>query len=411
MNIRGIVIKNIFWMLLERGTQLVSGILISALLARGLSKTGFGMFQYVQSLITIFGSIVIICGSEIVVPMLVNQKREMQHMTLINVFILRILASSLAYILLLSFVFFVIHDLNVLRVSSILGLTFFFREPFGVISAWLQARTYNRPAVIISIAATCTKLVLIIVGYYLKLGILFFALALFLETFILSIGLLIYYILNARKEKLVFRFRLRLIKKIAMLGGVFWVGLILQALFRRVDQLLLKHFLSFDKIATYGAAMQITENFSLIAPIIASSVAPMYIFSIKAAENVRKNLFKVLLIMLGISLAGSIGVSSLSPFIVKIIFGKGFNETSRILSYSIFISVLVYIDAGLNLLILKMRAARFLTIKWMLALAAAVITDLILIPKYNEMGAVAGYLAGYLVVVVFGFFVVRYKYK
>ena len=54
------IIRNILWMLTERGAQIAGGIAVSGLLARSLGAAQFGLFQYAQSLVFLAASLTLI---------------------------------------------------------------------------------------------------------------------------------------------------------------------------------------------------------------------------------------------------------------------------------------------------------------------------------------------------------------
>ena len=146
--------------------------------------------------------------------------------------------------------------------------------------------------------------------------------------------------------------------------------------------------------------MQITENFVLICPILASSLAPNLIYREQVQLVVRRNTLRVTLLMAAIGLFGAIILSLMAPFIVALVFGVRFQSSAGILQKLLLVSVLVFLETGLNLYLVKYRAFRWLTIKWICALAIAFLADWLLIPTYQEMGAVIGYGLGYLVTIM-----------
>ena len=152
------VAHNLLWMLVERGLQVGAGIGIVAMLARGLGPEGFAHIQYAQAVVYIASSIALICGGEVVIPRLVaNQDLLVQHRLLAHAFGLRLTAGVLGYLLMCAFLVVTGQTVEFWIPALIIGVAVVLREPFGIVTAWMQAHTRTRPNTLFNLASLTVK--------------------------------------------------------------------------------------------------------------------------------------------------------------------------------------------------------------------------------------------------------------
>ena len=156
------VASNLLRMLAERGLQVGGGIAIVAMLARALGPSGFAHFQYAQSIVLIAGSFAFVCGAEVVVPRLVAAPgAATQHRLLAHAFLLRLAGGVAGYLLMCVYLGVTSPGTDVWHAALWLGIAILLRDPFGVVIAWMQAHTNNRPNTLFSLTALVVKAILV----------------------------------------------------------------------------------------------------------------------------------------------------------------------------------------------------------------------------------------------------------
>ncbi|VVE63689.1 lipopolysaccharide biosynthesis protein [Pandoraea anapnoica] len=398
------IFRNILWMLTERGAQIAGGIAVSGLLARSLGAAQFGLFQYAQSLVFLAASLTLLCGSEVVVPRLVGKPEDEQRTVIAHAFVLRLAAAAVAYTILTIYVVgFAESDLVV--VALWLGVALWFREPSGIVVAWLQARTFNRPSVTANLCALFVKLALVAVLFVTHANVAAFAVVYAVEAVVAAALLARYYLRHSPKTAVVWSRRL-LIDLLAS-GSTFWGGLMLMMLFKRIDQLVLKPIIPLSELGAYAAAMQVTENFVLVAPIIANSIAPQLIFQTMDNLTARRNTVRAVWLMVAAGASLAIPIAVLAPWIVHLIYGAGFAESAQILRVSALMGILVFADAALNLTLVRRGAGRWVIAKWLCAAVVAFVVVRGLAPQLGALAGALGYGAGYAAALVLGVWLLR----
>lgn len=422
----GAAFSNLLWLALERLTQVGVAIVTSGVLARYLGADVFGKWQYANTLLTVVSPITWVCGAEILVPAMVaagaasSPDRPRLGRIMGSAFALRMGIAVIAVLLIWTGMavgqrrgYF---DAMVCSMFAGLAVTMLFREPFGVLSSWLQARTYSKPALLLSLSTALLKAaaVYLLVRVAAEPGVFGWVWA--VESAAIGIGLLLYYRAyyladkpldngladrpnlpqtDPRSVGIGWHIDRALLKHFASAGAVFWVGLICMYLFMKLDRLMLEHYIGFAELGRYAAAQQLNENWITLALMLAQTVAPAFVYRVSDKAQLRRNLWR-LLMLTGVTMAvGAIAISFCSPFIVRLVFGPGFDTAASFLQWAAWLSVLAGLEAICNLFVLKYQAKYIVLLKWLAALAAAFLANLLLIPAFGAHGALMGIAVGY----------------
>ena len=173
-------------------------------------------------------------------------------------------------------------------------------------------------------------------------------------------------------------------------------------IFLRADIVATRYLSDGTTLGLYASAIQLFGSETAIAPIIAVSFAPLFVYKFDELYTIKKNIWLLACGMITIALFTSMAMYFLSPILISLIFGAKFNDAVEIFRYLLFILPLIFLNEALNLYIIKMKLGKLLIYKWGLALGSAVAAYLCFIPLYGAVGTVIGLGAGYLVACIFG---------
>jgi len=391
---------NLAWLGTERLVQIGVAILISGMLARYFGPEIFGKWQYANTLLLVIAPLTWVCGAEILVPLIVREQARTATPNSLGVilgsaFTLRFAVSLLA--LLLCWGALSIGWLDPLVAAMLAGLavTMLFREPFGVVSAWLQSQTHSKPALLISLSTALLKAgaVFILVHSLVapgRFGWLWAA-----ESSLIA-ALLVLYFIRRHHGRLGWHIRPALFKHLASAGTVFWLGLICMYLFLKLDRLVLEHFVSYAELGRYSAAQQLNENWITLGLMLAQTLAPAFIYRIENTLVLRRNVLRLMALTALLMVCGALFLDLIAGFIIRHIFGPAYLDAIGIFRWAVWLSVPAGIEAIGNLIILKFQAKYVLLGKWLLALCVAFIVDTALVPHLAGYGALIGLACGYL---------------
>lgn len=392
---------NVLWMLAERGLQVGIGIGVVAMLARALGPAGFAHFQYAQSVVLIAASLALVCGAEVVVPRLVAAAPDAQSRIIGHAFVLRAGGGVAGYLLMCAYLALTSPTPEVWHAALWLGVAILLREPFGVVNAWMQAHTNNRPGALASLAALSVKATL--VGALFAAGVTAvsgYAMAFALEAVLLAALLVAYYLTRTPRQRPVWQASQA--RELFSAGALFWVSFILMMGARRVDQLVLQPAVPAADFGAYAACMQLLDNFSMLATILVAGIAPSYVYARTAFAEAHANIGRIAAALGALGLAGGLAVAACAPWIVRLLYGSAFEATVTLLRVAAVASALVFADVALTLLAVYLRRPRWVAMKWALVLATTLAFDLAIIPRFGNWGAIAGYVLGNGVAVIVG---------
>lgn len=396
------VAGNLLWMLAERGLQIGVGIGVVAMLARALGPEGFAHFQYAQSIVLIAASFALVCGAEVVVPRLVASPTPAdQHRILAHAFVLRLAGGITGYLLMCAYLGVTSPIAEVWHAALWLGVAILLREPFGVVTAWMQAHTNNRPGTLVSLAALIVKATL--VGALFAAGVREvsgYAMAFALESVILAALLAFFYFRRSAARGV--EWQTPQARELITAGALFWISFILMMGARRVDQLVLQPAVPAAEFGAYAACMQILDNFTMLASILVAGIAPSYVYARTAFTDAHANIGRIALGIGALGLAGGLAIAACAPWIVRLLYGSAFDATVTLLRVIAVASALVFADVALTLLAVYLRRPRWVALKWALVFVATLAFDLAVIPRFGVWGAIAGYALGNGVAVLVG---------
>jgi PST family polysaccharide transporter len=408
---------NLFWLGLERLVQIAVAIAIGGLLARYFGPELFGKWQYANTLLLVLAPLTWVCGAEILVPTII-QTRHLPESARPNIdtlgailgsaFALRLGVSCLALLACWCALAAGWLDPTVGAMLGGLAVTLLFREPFGVISAWLQSRTYSKPALLISLSTALLKGMLVYVMVRRLVAPARFGWLWAAEAALIGAALLAYFVWT-QGGRLGWRVTPALFKRFVSAGTVFWLGLICMYLFLKVDRLMLEHYVSYAELGRYSAAQQINENWITLALMLAQTLAPAFVYRIDNRLKLRRNVARLMYLAAALMALGALVLDLAAGLIIRQVFGPAFETAIPVLRCAVWLAVPAAVEAMGNLVVLKFQARYVLLLKWLLALLVALAVNALLIPRWGGYGALLGLACGYLSAVAVNFYYFRIR--
>ncbi len=406
---------NLVWLGCERLTQIVVAIAISGMLARYFGPDVFGKWQYANTLLLVLAPLTWVCGAEILVPTIVHEPPARLGTILGSAFVLRFGISLAALLLTWAVLGFGGHaghmgDIDAMVAAMLAGLatTMIFREPFAVVSTWLQSRTYSKPALLAAIVSAIGKAVLVWLCVRLALAPGRFGWLWALEAAVIAAALLGYYA-SQHGGRLGWHLETALLRRFISAGSVFWVGLVCMYLFLKLDRLMLERVVDYADLGRYSAAQQLNENWITLALMLAQTLAPAFVYRVHERARLLRNVLRLLAMTALLMSAGALVLDALGGTIIRHVFGPGFEGAVDIFRWAVWLSVPAGIEAIANLVVLKYQARFVLLAKWMLALAVAFGVNLAAIPRFGGHGALMGLAAGYLAAIAVDLYYLRLR--
>jgi len=425
-------LSNLAWLGTERLVQIGVAILISGMLARYFGPDTFGKWQYANTLLLVIAPLTWVCGAEILVPLIVREHAaatlavqlnasgaasgaasDTEHANSLgailgSAFTLRFTVSLAALLLCWGVLYLGWLDPLVAAMLAGLAVTMIFREPFGVVSAWLQSQTHSKPALLISLSTAILKAGAVFILVRLMVKPAHFGWLWAAEASLIAIILLLYFIWR-NHGRLGWHIRPQLFKHLVSAGTVFWLGLICMYLFLKLDRLVLEHFVSYAELGRYSAAQQLNENWITLGLMLAQTLAPAFIYRIDNILVLRRNVIRLMALTAVVMVCGATFLDLIAGFVIRHVFGPAFLDATGIFRWAVWLSVPAGIEAIGNLIVLKYQAKYVLLGKWLLALCIALLVDTWLIPRLAGYGALIGLACGYLSAAAVNIYYYRFR--
>ncbi len=388
MNLTRVVAYNTSVQILGKAITLVFGITTTALLTNYLGPTGFGNYIFALSFVSIFSSIAD-WGTVLIGVREASRAEEKQEEIFSNTFILRLLLSFLAMLVVWVIIYFFplgssqTSLKNLVIFSSILILIFSLKTSLEIV---FQTKLKQGKTALVELVASLLTLLLSFLA--IKIGGDLFAIftGLILANIAASI---LAFILARQLTNFNFSISPAILKMISLealpMGGV----LILYSVYNRVDSLILQAIKGSEAVGVYGLSYRIYEVLVLGAFYLMNTLLPI-ISQEKDPVRLRHIYQKTIDVLMLAGITVFLGTIIFAPLAIKVIAWQKATEFGqsipllRILGLATLVSYLNHLTGYTIVALGKQR--KYLLI----ALAAMVFNfslNLILIPRFSFYAA------------------------
>ena len=391
---------NTSWVMFDKVLRILSGLLLGAWVARYLGPDKLGALSYSQSYVFLFTAIASLGLDNIIIRELVNKKYPAS--IILGTSILLRMASSVVIILIIysSLQFQILSD-DVKIMIMIISCSVFIQS-FNIIDLYFQSIVKSK---IISIISMISLIISIIIKVYFIItnkGVLYFSFMFLLEASVTSILMVVFYCRRARTPAR-WGFNYVFAKKILSESWPLILSSVSIALAMRLDQVMIMKFLGAGDVGLYSVGVKLAESMTFIPSAILASVFPKIIEK-KFSVNIdfHRKLFQYPLYLL---ILFSLLVTLLSPFIVKILFGDTYSDSSIVLAILTWSVPLSYIGGYINKLMVVENLTKFVLYRQVSLLLINIMLNILFIPRLGIIGAAISTLIADIIVNLFFHFI------
>lgn len=398
------IISNIGWLIFDRLFQLIVTFFVGIWVARYLGPEKFGSLNYVISFVSLFGFLRIFAPTGIIVREVV-QAPEDSDKILGSAFIMALLGRGLLVLCSTLAIYFVRNQNKYFVLLAFIVSIASFIQSFDVIQLYFQANVKSRYIVIAKNVALI--LVSLYKIYLIKTcsSLLFFVLAILIESGLIAIGFIIAYHINGKnimKWKIEYSRAFIFISK----GWPMIIAGFFVTLYLKIDQIMLGQMLGDYSVGIYSVAVRISSLWYFLPSAIIQSVFPNITKERKKDEKKYYDkligLFTILTIF---AYCTSIPMSVLSRTIVPILYGENYSEAGSALAVHVFASIFVFLGTARGVWTLNESHYKFALISNIPASIINILLNLLLIPIIGVVGAAWATLISYFVAYIgSGFF-------
>lgn len=397
---RGKALRNMLWLGADKVLAVVVGLLIFGLIARAYGPVGAGQFSYGAAVLQSALGLSLVCSSAALMPRLCRLADGVAARAVGNVFVVRVLASMAAALLVSLYLVSAIDDPSRRAVALLMVATVPLLEPFHVFSAYWSSRNRNRAPVLARGFGLLARLAVVVVALQAGASPSLVALAWVIEA-VVSASLQTLSMRGVRSPRALLSSVTRLRARRYLAFAVrFALGLWLSQLFLRLDRLWLAERMDAHTFGLYATAMQLVEVWMQVAALLAGSIAPAYLYrAVRRSSHWRDN-SRTLAMLAGIGLAGLAGAAGLGSWLLGTVFGPAFAASHVYLVAGCAAAVLFFVDQFAQIAITANDRPALLALKWGVASAVALATLALGAPRIGALagplGIALGLLAGWL---------------
>ncbi|MGY2799769.1 polysaccharide transporter, PST family [Ewingella americana] len=386
------VLTNFFFLGAERIVQLIVIILINRMIIGSYHLDDFSNWQYSLVVMTVFMTGTWICGSEVVIPRLMDHPERL-NLTMSNVITLRFLAGLLIGFLMLMWGMFFAHGLARLFIIG-LSISVALRETMIVGLTWFQSEAKLKIPCLILMLSALVKLLVIYIGVHNHVAIQYLWVAWVIESLLPCI--LIFYIF---KHGTSFNFVKvnNEIKTLFKAGLIVWFCLVMQQLTMKFDRIYLDGRVSGEFYSNYASALQLVDNWYSICILFVQAIAPVFIFRYVKIDDIKRKLPFCIFSTLGMTCAGALFTTIFSNEFISLFYGGKLLFSGGYLAHFIWLTPILATDQLLSLVLIRIQKTQRIAIKWLIAF----VLTIILIPLAYYVLGVNGILFALLSIYTF----------
>ena len=376
---------NTSWLMAEKIFRMAVTLSVGVYVARYLGPERFGVLSYAMSFVVLFSALSSLGLSGILVRELVNFPKKRDEL-LGTAFILKLSGSGLVLILLSITLYFMGDDRqsNLMIFIIAAGLIF---QSFNVIQFYFEAKVLSKYFVFAQFVSIILVSIAKLIFIWMGLSLIYFALAVLIESLILAIGLSVVYF----KQKLnIFDWNPRLKVAVGLLKDS-W-PLILSAtaisIYMRIDQVMIKHMLNTEAVGQYAAAVRLSEAWYFVPMVITASLFPAILNAKKVSQELYyKRLQKLHDLLIWIAIPAMIFISLFAGNIVAMLYGKQFAASGTILSLHIWASVFVFVGVIRGKWFVAENLTKCVLIITLFGAVVNIGLNCLFIPRFGTIGA------------------------
>jgi len=388
------VLDNSGWMMGDKIFRQLVGLIVGVWLARYLGPQLFGEYSYAIAMVMIVSPMASLALEGIAIRAMVQDPLRREKV-LGTSFLLMLVGGILAFIIAMTAIFWTRPEDQLLHWLVGIMAAGTIVQAFIAIEFWFESQMQWKFTVYAKTSAflllSLVKIGLII----LKAPLVAFAWAALADTAVGSLGLIIVYHLKGFSVK---DWRYSRSTAISMLKDSWplFFSTLLTMIYLRIDQVMIGNMIGSGELGNYSVAVRISEVWYFIPIVFSSSVFP----AVVKAEAVSEDLYyahlqRLYSLMAFMAYAVALPVSVFAKHIIQILFSSAYTDAGPLLAILIWTGLFTSLGAARNVFIVSKNWTRVHLASIALGSALNIILNIILIPEYRAMGAVAATFISY----------------
>lgn len=387
------IASNTSWLMLDRVVRLGIGAIIGIWIARYLGPASFGTLSYAIAFVSLFATVATLGLDELVIRDLVRGGER--HEILGTAFALKAAGGAGAALIAFGGILLLRpHDTTTEIVVAVVAAGTIFTA-FDVIDFSFQSDVASKYVVYarLSAFAVCSfaRIALILIGA----SVVAFAGTIATEAALAALGLVVVYRWCGGSVGLWRRRTSRARTLLSESWPLIFAGAAV-AIYMQIDQVMLGQMASAHDVGIYAAAVRISAVWYFIPVAVVSSVFPSILRARELDQHVyMEKLLRLFSLMSAMALAIAIPLTFLASPLVTFAFGAPYAAAGPVLAVHIWSSLFVFWGLASSTWYISEGLMRLSFYRTALGAVVNVLLNLVLIPRYQSMGAAIATVVAY----------------
>jgi O-antigen/teichoic acid export membrane protein len=379
------VAKNVYWAILGKSLNLISGIFVGILVARFLGPEKYGLMNYVITYVSLF-SILSNFGLDNIEIRELAKEEEKRNVIIGSTLVVRLLLSLLT--ILIIFITLVIFESDRQTIFLILlySCSLMFNS-FNVVRNYFTSIVMNEYVIKTEIVRTFFSAILKISLLFLKAKLFYFILILTFDFALLAAG----YTYSYRKkigDIKQWQFDINIAKQLLKYSFPLLFSGSAIIMYQKVDQILIRNMMDNVSLGYFSVAVRLTEVTLFIPMIISQTIGPLLVkLRQEKPEEYLKKRQSFVTLLFWVSLSITIGMILCSKMLVLMLYGQEYEPAISVLKVlAIKITFLGIFNCSTQLIIIE-NLQKYAVIRNLMGLVVSLALNFLLIPHFGIMGA------------------------
>lgn len=389
------VIANMSWLMGGKIVNMILSFFVSLATARYLGPTNFGSINYVAAYVSFFSSIASLGLSVIVIKEVSSGQEDANKVVWTGIWF-RFLTAVASTIGVVAFFAIAKSDDPLLLPIAALESIAILASAFDTFMYWFQGKLLGK---YVSIAGVIAYLAMSLYRIWLLANganILWFAFATSVDTLVLALVLMIFYIRqNGFHPSVSFPLGKRLLKQ----SYHYMISGLIAILYSKIDQIMLGDMLDKTSVGLYSAALTIAGLWGMIPSAFIQSVSPILY---KNAQTDRGMFLKRLRQSYAgiwfLNVCWSLGISLFSYWVVLLLYGEAYLGARSALVIVVWYSGISSLGSLTQVYLATENKNKYVNYFALAGLITDVVLNSLLIPRFGIVGAAVATLTTYCVI-------------
>lgn len=369
------------------------GLLVGVWVARYLGPAQFGDINYALAFVGIATVLTTLGLDSVAIRELVNGRKEEEVIG--TTFYSRLIVSILTTALLVSYAYLFLDSskaqAGLVTVFAFISLF----QSFDVIDLYFQSIVKSKFSVYAKNIAFTVSAAFRIVLLVMQAPVLYFGVAMVTEFVFGSVLLIYYYQTKTDKRVAKWTFNFTLLKEMLSHSWPLILSSISVVLYMRLDQVMLGQISTSKAVGDYSAASKLVEVWYFIPTAITSSLYPFIIQAKSDPKAYEKKLINLYSLLLWGSIIASAITTLAAPYLVWILFGKGYSDAILILQVYIWSVPATFMGLATSQYLMAENFTQISFVRTFIGMVMNILLNYIMIPLYGGVGAAIATVISY----------------